>query len=117
MPTAVSNLTENINAMSIVGRYLEHSRVFIFANGGKPEFYLSSADLMNRNLDYRFEIIFPILEKKLQQELMHIIDLQLNDTEKQRSLNYGHINEYTRRNKGFPPLDSQLETYAYLKGL
>lgn len=115
MLTKVPNETENINAFSIVGRYLEHTRVFIFANGGNPEFYFGSADLMGRNLDHRFEIICPILDKSIQEEVLHIIKLQQSDTEKYRSLNYGEINKYTRRNKKLPPLNSQSATYEYLK--
>jgi polyphosphate kinase len=117
MQTGIPNETNNINAFSIVGRYLEHSRLFIFANNGNPEFYISSADLMKRNLDFRFEIICPILDKDIQEELMQVIDFQRNDTEKYRSLNYNEINEYTRRDKGFPVIDSQNETYKYLKDL
>jgi len=117
MQTGIPNETENINAFSIVGRYLEHSRIFIFANNGNPEFYISSADLMKRNLDFRFEMICPILDKDIQEELMQVIDFQRNDTEKYRSLNYNEINEYTRRDKGFPIIDSQDETYKYLKDL
>jgi len=115
MQAGIPNKTENINAFSIVGRHLEHSRLFIFANGGNPEFYISSADLMKRNLDFRFEIICPILDKDIQEELMQVINFQKNDTEKYRSLNYNEINEYTRRDKGFPCLNSQDETYKYLK--
>ncbi len=115
MPTKVPNETENINAFSIVGRYLEHSRIFIFANGGNPEYYFGSADLMGRNLDHRFEIICPILDKDIQEEVMQTIKLQQNDTEKYRSLNYGEINKYTRRNKNFPKLNSQIAIYEYLK--
>ena len=115
LQTGVPNYSENINAFSIVGRYLEHSRIFIFANGGDAEFYISSADLMKRNLDYRFEIICPILDKDIQKDIMHIIKLQQNDTEKYRSLNYNEINEYTRKDKGFSKLDSQIEIYNYWK--
>lgn len=115
MQTGVPDFSENINAVSIVGRYLEHSRIFIFANGGNPEFYISSADIMSRNLDHRFEIIIPILDKKLQAELMTIVKFQLEDTIKYRSLNYGQVNEYTRKNKGYPALNSQIAIYNYLK--
>ncbi|RLD43608.1 MAG: polyphosphate kinase 1 [Bacteroidetes bacterium] len=115
MQTGIPNETENINAFSIVGRYLEHSIIFVFANNGNPEFYISSADIMKRNLDFRFEIICPILDKDIQEEIMHVINFQKNDTEKYRSLNYNEINEYTRRDKGFPCLNSQDETYNYLK--
>ena len=115
MQTGVPNETENINAFSIVGRYLEHSRIFIFANNGNPEFFISSADIMKRNLDFRFEIVCPILDTDIQEEIMQIINFQKHDTEKYRSLNYNEINEYTRRDKGFPCLSSQNETYEYLK--
>lgn len=115
MPTKVPNDTENINAFSIVGRYLEHARVFIFANGGDPEIYFGSADLMSRNLDHRFEIICPIIDKNIKEEILHIIKLQQSDTEKYRSLNYGEINKYVKRDKQFPMLNSQNATYEYLK--
>ncbi len=115
MPTNIPGETENINSFSIVGRYLEHSRIFIFANGGKPEIYLGSADLMERNLDHRFEIICPILDSNIKEELLHIIKLQQNDTEKYRSLNYGEINTFTRRGNKYPPLNSQEATYLYLR--
>ncbi|HHB52191.1 MAG TPA: polyphosphate kinase 1 [Saprospiraceae bacterium] len=115
MPTNVPNETENINAFSIVGRFLEHSRIFIFANGGNPEYYFGSADLMSRNLDHRFEIICPILDKDIKEEVMQTIKLQQNDTEKYRSLNYGEVNKYTRRRSQFPHLNSQTAIYEYLK--
>ncbi len=56
----VSGVSENITVTSIVGRYLEHSRIYYFLNGGKAEIYLGSADLMERNLDHRIEIVFPL---------------------------------------------------------
>ncbi|RLD38065.1 MAG: polyphosphate kinase 1, partial [Bacteroidetes bacterium] len=62
------NSCNNIEARSIVGRYLEHSRVFIFANAGKEEYYISSADLMTRNIDHRFEVICPIYDSKIRKE-------------------------------------------------
>ena len=113
MLTGKPDLSENINSMSIVGRYLEHTRIFIFANNGNPEFYISSADLMTRNLDHRFEILFPILDKDIQKSLFDFVNFQINDTEKYRSMNYNEINKYTRREKDLPFMDSQLETYKY----
>jgi polyphosphate kinase len=66
----VEGLSENIKVVSIVGRYLEHSRVLYFYNNGSEDIYLSSADFMQRNLDRRVEIAFPIEDPKLKTELM-----------------------------------------------
>jgi polyphosphate kinase len=113
----IQGFSENLNAFSIVGRYLEHARLFVFANGGQPEFYISSADLMTRNLDHRFEIVCPILDKSIQKQLMDIIQLQMNDTLKYRSLNFGVLNQYTRRNINLPALNSQEATHQYFANL
>ena len=78
----VEGLSENIKVKSIVGRYLEHSRVFIFANEGKPEYFMGSADWMNRNLDKRIEIIFPVEDDDCKARIDEIIDLQFRDTER-----------------------------------
>ena len=83
----VPGLSENIKVISIVGRYLEHSRVFYFFNNGKEEIYLSSADMMQRNLDRRVEISFPIEDKKLKSELIRtLIKMALKDNTKSRIL-------------------------------
>lgn len=79
-------LSENISVRSIVGRYLEHSRIFYFYNNGDEEFYLSSADLMQRNLDRRVEVVFPITNLKLKQELMTALEIYLKDNVKARVL-------------------------------
>lgn len=80
------NLSENIKVRSIVGRFLEHSRIFYFYNDGAEEFYLSSADLMQRNLDRRVEIVFPIKNNKLKQELLTVLEVYLKDNVKARIL-------------------------------
>jgi polyphosphate kinase len=77
---------KNLKAVGIVDRYLEHSRVFVFGNGGKPRYYLSSADLLPRNLDSRFEIICPVEDKKLQEQLATYLQLQWKDVVKAREL-------------------------------
>ena len=83
----VKDLSENIEVRSIVGRYLEHSRVFYFYNGGKEEIYLSSADMMQRNLDRRVEIAFPIENPKLKDEIIKtLIKFSLKDNVKARIL-------------------------------
>ena len=71
--------SETIRVLSIVGRLLEHARIFYFANGGKPEYYIGSADWMSRNLDARVEAAVPIEDPRLQEELKSILDLQLAD--------------------------------------
>lgn len=69
----VPGLSENIRVMSIVGRFLEHSRIYRFENGGEPEYYIGSADWMSRNLDWRVEAIVPIEHPKLQREIDHVL--------------------------------------------
>jgi polyphosphate kinase len=92
----VPNLSQNITVISIVGRYLEHSRLFYFYNNGREDIYLSSADLMQRNLDRRVEIAFPIKDPNLKSELMNtLIKASFKDNVKARKLlpdmNYVYI--------------------------
>jgi polyphosphate kinase len=83
----VKDLSENIEVRSIVGRYLEHSRVFYFYNSGNEEIYLSSADMMQRNLDRRVEIAFPIENQRLKDEIIKtLIKVSLKDNIKARIL-------------------------------
>jgi polyphosphate kinase len=74
--------SETIRVVSIVGRFLEHARIFYFANAGKPEYFLGSADWMSRNLDYRVEAITPVEDLRVQEELKAILDIQLADNVK-----------------------------------
>jgi len=85
---------ENLRLISIVDRYLEHSRVFHFRNLGSEEFYLSSADLMSRNLDRRIEVMFPVEDPKLRDMIRTLLDFQLADRDKARHLQAGGV--YTR---------------------
>ena len=112
----VNGLSENISAISIVDKYLEHTRVFVFANGGKPRYYLSSADWMIRNFDHRFEVATPIYDKKLQKEIWDILQLQLNDNVKARLLNVDPVNRY-RVTEGDNKIRSQFAVYDYLKSI
>ncbi len=77
----ISGLSENIRVVSIVDRYLEHSRIFYFQNDGDEELYLSSADWMSRNLDRRIELMFPILDSKVFEEVKEILEVYFKDTE------------------------------------
>jgi len=108
----VEGFSGNIRVTSIVGRFLEHSRVYYFRNGGAEEIYLGSADLMRRNLSHRVEILFPICHPKLVQRVKEILDVQLADERKAHHLRSdGH---YARSGKrGHPDaVDSQLTFLA-----
>lgn len=80
LKAGVPGLSENIQVRSIVGQFLEHSRIFYFYNDGKEEIYMGSADWMPRNLDKRVEILFPVEDTKLKEKVIHILDIQLKDT-------------------------------------
>jgi len=85
--TGIPGVSENIEVRSIVGNFLEHSRIFYFLNDGNEEFYMASADWMPRNLDRRVEILFPILDEKLQKKVKHILEIELSDTLKAHVMN------------------------------
>jgi polyphosphate kinase len=108
----IPGMSENIEAISIVDKFLEHARVFVFGNGGHPRIYLASADLMPRNLDNRVEVAWPVLDEGLQQELRDILELQWQDNTKARVLNRAQNNRY-RRTPG-PRVRAQEALYAYL---
>lgn len=84
--TGLPGISDNIRCSSIVDRFLEHTRVCYFLNGGEPEYYLSSADWMQRNLDRRIELMFPVLDKRLHPQLWDFLQLQLADNVKARVL-------------------------------
>jgi polyphosphate kinase len=73
-------ISEQISVVSVIGRFLEHSRLFWFANGGEPEMLMGSADWMPRNLDRRVEAIAPVEDRVLRQQLEHLLELYLHDT-------------------------------------
>lgn len=102
----VPGLSENIHVRSIVGTFLEHSRIFYFENNGSPEYYMGSADWMPRNLDKRVEILFPVEDPTLQKEIKHILDTQLADTKKAHILTPDGTYEKVDQ-RGKTPLNSQ----------
>jgi len=77
-----AGLSENIKVVSVIDRYLEHARIYYFQNGDTPEYFLSSADWMPRNLERRLEVAFPVIDPVLQKRLMRILEIHLADTEK-----------------------------------
>ena len=107
----VEGLSENIEAISIVDKFLEHPRVFIFQNNNKPRVYISSADFMTRNLDQRVEISCPIYDEDIKQELIETFDISWNDNVKARNHCRGMENPY-RESEG-PKIRSQFELYDY----
>ena len=78
--TGIAGISENIHINGIIDRYLEHSRIFIFANGGEEKYYIGSADWMPRNLDNRIEVLTPVYDKKIQTELKRIVEYGLKDS-------------------------------------
>ncbi len=86
LKVGIPNVSENITVRSIVGNFLEHSRIFYFYANGEEEVYMGSADWMPRNLDRRVEIVFPVLEEELKQKAIHILELELQDNVKARLL-------------------------------
>ena len=112
----VKKVSENISAISIVDRYLEHARVFVFHNGGNEKMYISSADWMTRNLSYRIETAFPIYNPKIKAIILDLLDLQRSDNVKARILDKAGKNKYVK-NTNDVRIQSQIETYYYLKRL
>lgn len=112
--TQSKSYKKNIKAISIVDEYLEHARVFVFHNAGKPKVFISSADWMIRNLDHRIEAACPILDPALQQELIDILELQLAGNIKVRILNNEQDNLYVADDDEKPELRPQIDIYHYL---
>lgn len=106
--------SENIEVISIIDKYLEHARVWIFANGGEEKIYLSSADFMTRNLDRRVEVGFPIIDPVIKKEIRDIINIQLKDNTKARVINKYNNNQYLR-DKAKVDYRAQTDIYTYLK--
>jgi len=106
--------SENIEAMAIVDKYLEHSRIMVFCNGGAPKYFLSSADWMPRNLDGRVEVGFPIYDTSLQAELRAFLDLQWKDNVKARILDQNLENRY-RQTSSSEKVRAQVAFYDVLQ--
>ena len=105
--------SENISQRGLVDRYLEHSRVYVFAHGGEERVFVSSADWMTRNLDRRVEVAFPLLDSSVRAEVRHLLDLQRHDNVKARDFE----NNFIQPAEGEKPVRAQEATYKWLKGL
>lgn len=108
----IKGLSENIEAISIVDNYLEHSRVYIFANGGDPDVFISSADFMTRNLDARVEVTCPIYDEDIKKELIETFEIGWKANVKARIHSNDLANKYRRRGDE-KPFRAQLEMYNY----
>lgn len=113
--TEIAGYSDNIKAYSIVDKYLEHARVFIFANGGSEKIYITSADWMSRNLDSRSEVAVPILDTEVKKQIKDIINIQLSGNTKVRILDRLQQNLYKKAKPGEKKIRVQDEIYNYLK--
>jgi polyphosphate kinase len=109
--------SENIKVYRIVDRYLEHARVFVFHNNGEPEYYMGSADWMNRNLHSRIEVVFPIYDPVLASEIGKILEMQLSDNRKAVQVSNELQNLKIVPSNGRSPLAAQETIYSYVKQL
>jgi polyphosphate kinase len=109
----LKKVSENIEAIGIVDRFLEHSRFLIFCNGGNEQVYISSADLMPRNLDHRIEVTCPIFDKTIKYEIRKIFEIEWEDNVKARIFDETQSNKFVKPGKQI--IQSQKEVYNYLK--
>jgi polyphosphate kinase len=110
----IKKLSDKIEAIGIVDSFLEHSRYFIFCNGGNDQIYISSADLMTRNLDHRIEVTCPIYDKSIKCEIRKIFDIQWEDNVKARIFDTEQSNTFVKPGKNIINR-SQFEVYKWLK--
>jgi polyphosphate kinase len=110
----IKGMSENIEAISIVDRFLEHSRIFVFANNGDELYYLSSADWMARNLDFRIEVATPVYDKDIQKSIKCFLDLQFKGNVKARIIDGTRKNSY-RKISADKPFRAQYAIYEHFK--
>ena len=103
----IEGYTDNIHVTSVVGRFLEHSRVYCFGEGDEMQMYISSADFMTRNLNRRVEVACPVLDPGIKKQIMDIMNLMLRDNVKARNLRYDGL--YEKKRVDEEPVDCQQE--------
>jgi polyphosphate kinase len=111
----LKGISENIEVHSIIDRFLEHSRVFIFANDGDEEIYISSADWMERNLDYRVEVSVAIYDPNVRKEIKDFMELQWKDNVKARIIQGDQENRYVKRRKGETEVRAQADLFEVIR--
>jgi polyphosphate kinase len=109
----IKDLSENISAIGIVDRFLEHTRFMIFCNGGNEECFISSADLMTRNIEHRIEVTCPVFDKNIRNEMKEIFEIQWSDNVKARILDSSLSNTFVKPGK--IQIQSQIEVFNYIK--
>jgi polyphosphate kinase len=107
----IKGMSENIEIISIIDKFLEHTRLYIFSNNNDPKMYISSADWMTRNIDNRVEVSCPIYDEDIKNELQDLYDICWSDNVKARTINETQDNAYRKNNK--PKVRSQFDTYKY----
>jgi len=112
----IEGISENIQIISIVDRFLEHPRVVITHNDGDPQVYISSADWMTRNIDHRIEVAAPVRDERLKQRIIDIINIHFTDTVKARWIDKEMSNSYVPRGNR-KKVRSQIAIYDYLKNI
>jgi polyphosphate kinase len=110
--TGIKNVSENIKAIGIVDRFLEHTRFMIFCNGGDEEYFISSADLMTRNIEHRIEVTCPVFDKNLRNDLKQTFEIQWSDNAKARKLDPALSNKFVKPGK--KSIRSQTEVYDFI---
>jgi polyphosphate kinase len=110
----MTGISENIKAISILDRYLEHARVFLFHHAGEDKMYLSSADWMERNLSFRIETSFPVYDGRVKKLILEIMNIQWRDNVKARHIHAEYNNTYRKTAQDLA-IRSQEETYYFLK--
>jgi len=109
----IKGQSENIEVVSIIDRFLEHGRVYIFGNNGDDKIYIGSADWMTRNLNHRIEVVTPIYDEDHKKTIRDLVEIQLNDTVKARIIDVAQTNKYVP--KADSNIQSQLAMYEYVK--
>ena len=110
----IKGVSENIKVRSIVGRFLEHGRIYYFHHNGEEKTFLSSADMMTRNMENRVEILFPILNSHLKKRIQHWVSLMLADNVKAREQDHEGNYHYVKRAEHEPVINSQREIYKMI---
>jgi polyphosphate kinase len=112
--SGIPKLSENIETFSIVDKFLEHARLFIFCNDGNNQYFIGSSDWMQRNFDHRIEVTTPVYDPEIRNELWDMIQIQLKDNCKARLLDHNKVNQY-KQTDSKTKVRSQFETYNYFK--